>query len=348
MTMRSVSPEGIATMFHELPAPVRGPRRRDLDAARGLAILLVVVGHVVARDLPPGNGWYGELKRLIYLFHMPLFMTLSGITFAMSLPRFARWRDVAAFSARRIQRLMLPYLAFGVAIIVGKLVMARWVHVDNLPTGSWRDFALLLLVPAQSAAGFLWFVYVLSFYIAAVPALFHAAGRYPVVLLAAGVALAAWVDAPPVLMLDRVVEYLPFFALGMVLWQHAERWQRMGLAATAACIACFAALLAASFALDVPKWLAGAASVPAVLALAQHLPAGVERALGTVGVASLAIYLMNTIMIGLAKAALLLVMPWDGANFLLFFPVLLAAGSLLPMAIRRHVQRRWPAIGRYL
>ena len=61
----------------------------------------------------------------------------------------------------------------------------------------------------------------------------------------------------------------------------------------------FAALLAMSFWLDVPKWLAGAASVPAVLACMLYVPAGPKGWLILLGRASLAIYLMNTIAIGL-------------------------------------------------
>jgi len=73
--------------------PYEKPRSRllEVDAARGLAILLVVLGHVVARDMPAGNAWFAEVKAAIYLFHMPLFMVLTGITFALSVPRFAGW-----------------------------------------------------------------------------------------------------------------------------------------------------------------------------------------------------------------------------------------------------------------
>lgn len=46
-----------------LPLPLRTGRRLDLDAQRGLAIFLVVVGHAVARGRPRGNDWHAVLKR---------------------------------------------------------------------------------------------------------------------------------------------------------------------------------------------------------------------------------------------------------------------------------------------
>lgn len=52
-------------------------RLRYIDATRGFAIFLVVLGHV----LNIGMNNYDEnhfLHRLIYSFHMPLFFFLSG------------------------------------------------------------------------------------------------------------------------------------------------------------------------------------------------------------------------------------------------------------------------------
>lgn len=45
-----------------------------IDCARGIAILLVIVGHTVS----------GVLSGAIYSFHMPLFFIFSGITLKLS------------------------------------------------------------------------------------------------------------------------------------------------------------------------------------------------------------------------------------------------------------------------
>jgi len=325
--------------------PYEKPRSRllEVDAARGLAILLVVLGHVVARDMPAGNAWFAEVKAAIYLFHMPLFMVLTGITFALSVPRFEGWAEVARFSGKRVERLFLPYVAFGLLIIFGKLAASQVMHVDRPPEGTLDEVLRLLAMPNMSAAGFLWFIYVLSIYLLVVPALFHLFGRRPQLLLAAGIA-AAFVEWPMWFMLDRVAEYLAFFALGMLLWMHREAWRRISPAALWVSTLLFAVLLW----YDAPKWAAGAASVLPVLGWMQRLPAGLQRALGTLGLASLAIYLMNTIAIGVTKGLMLKVFPWDGANFLVYLPVLALAGLTLPMAVRRLAMRHFPRAARYL
>lgn len=338
---------GLHRLFGEMPYAKPAARLLDVDAARGLAILLVVIGHVVARDMPAGNAWYADLKAAIYLFHMPLFMALTGITFALSLPRFAAWGEVARFSLRRVERLFVPYVFFGLVVLFGKLAASRWLHVDNAPQELAGELYELLLVPGKSVAGFLWFIYVLSIYLALVPAFFQLFGRRPLLLFVAGIALqfAAW---PQLFMLDRVVEYLPFFAGGMLLWTGRELWLRAASRLAWPATVLFAALLAMSFWQEVPKWLVGAVSVPAVLAWMQAVPAAPRAWLVTLGRASLAIYLMNTIAIGLTKGLLLKLLPWHGINFLLYFPVLALAGIALPILLARAIARFQPRAARYL
>lgn len=323
-------------------------RQLDIDAARGIAIILVVIGHVVAREMPLDNAWYAVLKDVIYRFHMPLFMVLTGITFALSLPELGDWRSVAAYSQRKVGRLIVPYLFFGLLILAGKLLASHVVHVDNVPRGSLAEDVLALLVqPNRSAAGFLWFIYVLGLYFLALPAALRLVGRRPLPLfvLALAALLVPW---PHVFLLDVAFEYLPFFLAGMLLWLCRDRWVHIAIVPAALWGVVFVAALAAALPLDASKWVVGALSVPAVLALAQYLPDEMRRALARIGQLSLSIYLMNTLAIGIAKALMLEILPWDGINFLLFFPVLALAGVGAPIAVKRLVSRRLPALDRYV
>lgn len=49
-------------------------RNEYIDIAKGIAIFLVVWGHVIKYTLPTGNDIYN----LIYSFHMPVFFCISG------------------------------------------------------------------------------------------------------------------------------------------------------------------------------------------------------------------------------------------------------------------------------
>ena len=309
--------------------------------------MLVVLGHVVARDFPRGNEWYEELKELIYRFHMPLFMTLTGISFGLSLPAFASWREVLAFSWKKAERLIVPYFLFGLLILAGKLIASRYVYVDNVPAGNVDDVLRLLLEPGSSAAGFLWFIYVLAIYFALLPAFFHLIGRRPVLLLVLSLAAQAF-DWPAMFMLNRVVEYLPFYSGGMTLWIYRARWRNLSWRSAWLFWLVFAGLLAAAIPWGLPKWLVGAAAVPATLALTQKCGEAFRAMWAWVGQRSMSIYLMNTIAIGLAKAALLKFMPWHGMNFLIFFPLLTLAGLGGPLLIKSWIARWSKVLDRYV
>jgi fucose 4-O-acetylase-like acetyltransferase len=346
------SPERKRSLLEALAAPLAGrvklARQTDIDAARGMAIILVVLGHVVAREMPQGNAWYGVMKQLIYQFHMPLFMALTGITFALSLPRFADWRSLAAFSRRKVARLLVPYLVFGLLILAGKLIASRYMYVDNVPKGSLgADLAALLVQPNKSAAGFLWFIYILGLYFLVLPAALQLAGRrvWPLLLVAL---LALAVPWPQAFLLHEAFYYLPFFLAGMLLWICREHWEHIGRAATAAWLVVFGVAVALSIPLALPKWFVGALSVPAVLGLAQHLPRATRLWLGWIGGLSLSIYLLNTLAIGIVKALMLQVAPWDGPNFLVYFPLLLLAGVGVPILVKQFVGRRLPRLNAYI
>jgi len=124
--------------------PARDPL---LDYAKGVAILLVIVGHAIqASDADFDTNL---TFRLIYSFHMPLFIFLSGMVTAFWLRKFLAaesWR--AAFALMRLDlvhkvvRLLLP---FWVWVAVKYLLGSRdtsfldyaWMHVAAPDYGLW-------------------------------------------------------------------------------------------------------------------------------------------------------------------------------------------------------------------
>lgn len=67
-----------------------------LDFSRGIAILLVILGHMVP---------FSEVKTIIYSLHMPLFFIISGILFENNKKILSK-----RFLISRIKRLILPYI----------------------------------------------------------------------------------------------------------------------------------------------------------------------------------------------------------------------------------------------
>jgi fucose 4-O-acetylase-like acetyltransferase len=128
-------------------------RSLTVDVAKGLGILLVVLGHnVVFRE-----GMHTAYEA-IYLFHVPLFFFLSGVTFRYATP-------VVAFQ-KRFRSLLVPYFAMGAVAMAFCAVTAQpSMAVDELTgvlygTGYTLRFTPLwfltcLFVVSMSATGLL-------------------------------------------------------------------------------------------------------------------------------------------------------------------------------------------------
>jgi fucose 4-O-acetylase-like acetyltransferase len=318
-----------------------------LDRAKGVAILLVVLGHVVAREPPADNAWYVWLKGAIYQFHMPFFMVLSGFTVFHTGAAFAApgtwpglWRD-------RALRLLLPYVAFGLLVVGVKLAAQPFLHVDN-PVGGNLFAAIgdLFWTTPRSPAVSIWYLFVLFWFVVLTPPLLRLL-RSAWLLLCVAIVLYA-MGGYPRAFADRIAGYYVFFVLGGLLALHAtralaliDRWGWLAWPPLALVLVQFPhAWFGIGFT------LAGVLSVPALLWLVRLPLLARETLLLRIGAWSFVIYLFNTLCIGFTKAVMLKLLPWDGPNFLLFLPMLMLAGTLGPILVREVALRPIPPLYR--
>lgn len=329
-------------------------RRRftEIDMAKGFAIALVVFGHVVAREAPAGNEWYVAAKQLVYQFHMPFFMFLSGAVFQATYAPIEGFASYRRYASKKASRLVPGFVLFSLLIWAGKAGATRFLHVDNAQSGGLDALLRIFTEPAVSVAASLWYVYVLLELQLVFPLLLALFGGSVAAVIAVAAALhvaSLAIDLPSLFAIDRFFEYALFFSLGFA-------WIRRYDALTALVsrrAVLFAGLFALSFA-SIEIWpdarsktVIGLCSIPALFALVASIPAGRARsALLLLGEYTFSIYLMNTIAIGFTKGVLLKLLPWDGANFLLFFPALFAVGLLGPVLLHRWVLVHLPALAR--
>jgi fucose 4-O-acetylase-like acetyltransferase len=86
-----------------------------IDSVRGTLIILVVIGHILPAPLNEDT-----IRQWIYLFHMPLFLALSGYVFPT--------RSLAQTVSRAWPRYLLPW-----AIASAAFLAARWAIEGRLP-----------------------------------------------------------------------------------------------------------------------------------------------------------------------------------------------------------------------
>lgn len=324
-------------------------RRLDLDRARGLAILLVVFGHVVAQQVPPGVEWYEPLRYAVYRFHMPFFLYLSGTVVVLSGLLATEPGSWPALLHKRAVRLLVPFFAIGLIILSAKLVALQLVHVDNPPEGLAGGLRDLFWTTGSSPASSVWYLLVL-FLCTVVALVLRRLGVGAVGLVLFGLALQL-VEVPAIAYLDRFALHFVFFAAGIwvaerqdqalpVFEKHQMVWWlafgvSLGLAHGGWLDARWSMVV--SGLLCIPA-LHGATRLPPISRLDWPL---------VLGRYSMSIYLFNTLAIGGAKALLILAgFGWTAGWFPLHATVAMVAGLALPMLLKALVLRRVPVVDR--
>lgn len=90
-------------------------RNQRIDLLKGCLILLVIIGHIVL-----GHVHEQAVRYMIYSFHMPLFIGLSGYLIN---PEKLRQTPLIAFAIRYWWRVLFPF-TFGVRWLRAPLVRA--------------------------------------------------------------------------------------------------------------------------------------------------------------------------------------------------------------------------------
>ncbi|WP_079025093.1 acyltransferase family protein [Streptomyces leeuwenhoekii] len=175
--------------------PTGSGRQRDafFDNAKYLAIVLVGVGHAWGQILD-GNRTVETLYRVVYTFHMPAFIIISGY--------FSRGFDM---SPRRVKRLVtgvaVPYVVFEIAYSLHKRV------VDHDPQ---HDISLL------DPTYLLWFLCALFVWRLTTP-LWKTVRRPLPIALAIALLASMTPSIGNDLNMQRVLQFLPCFVLGLMM-----------------------------------------------------------------------------------------------------------------------------------
>lgn len=128
-------------------------RIKWVDAAKGMAILLVVYGHALEgthSNVQFNNLAYGYQHSLIYSFHMPLFFLLSGYFINSWLHR-----PTGIAIKQKVISLLVPYVVW--SILQGVLMVA--IHSKSTINRGWKT---LLWIPIEPLDQF-WFIYAMFF-----------------------------------------------------------------------------------------------------------------------------------------------------------------------------------------
>lgn len=97
------------------------------DLLKCIATVLVVIGHITilynAKKHPEMNTVFLEsVTTAIYIFHMPLFMAVSGSLYEIGFKK-GKYREFIPFVKNKLSRLIVPYLCVGFLFLLPTLVL---------------------------------------------------------------------------------------------------------------------------------------------------------------------------------------------------------------------------------
>lgn len=185
-------------------------RDLSLDFAKGALIVLVIVGHLIQYVIYRDDGfWYSPYYKSIYMFHMPLFMAISGYLSSRSLLQ----KSFTQAASDRAKQLLLPMLFWWTFMETAKLA-ALW-RAPSLTSG--------LLEFVDDFAGTYWFIWAtfISYLLLKISTRLNHQS-WVISGLAILVAL-----APLTFSISPLIRFTyPFFCFGFLLAQSRERWTR--------------------------------------------------------------------------------------------------------------------------
>ncbi len=184
-----------------------------INLAKAIGIILVVIGHFFPVNCP---AWYKALHDVIYSFHMPLFMFASGYIYFATLKAV----EYHKFISKKIKRLLVPYWSISVLVISIKLISGNSsLQLDHPVTA----FSYVEMLYSPAAGGFLWFVFALFIIFAIIPFFKTPESRlslFVVSLVLKYLPIAITFKYPAIFCLDYVINYLPYFMLGIIVLEH--------------------------------------------------------------------------------------------------------------------------------
>ncbi len=332
-------------------APAVGSRLDWLDIARGLGIVLVVIGHALGGliDSPIGGEVpaFRALFFWIYTFHMPLFFLASGVLVA---PRLDKNPD--GFRRSLWSNIAKPYFLW--SFIQFTLIYAAG-SVVNAPVD--RYWPVILALPWKTVSQF-WFLHALFMLHLLSLTSWRALGPAAFLLLTLALKpLSQTVPVPDFLRL--AANQAPYYGLGVVIGTAglARAFVDRSIAFRLALLPLAAALIAVAFQVvpglrpDIPYATAKAAglanlawqpqALPAALAgtaalvgLASLLTGRLGRSLGFLGRRSMAIFILHIMAVAGTRIICLKIFGLTDATMVLVLSTLIGlAGPLVAYAV---------------
>lgn len=191
----------------------------EWDLLKVIATILVIIGHITILYKSGGsfpqleNNLLSKITDIIYLFHMPLFITISGAVYAISV-KAGKYNNQQNFIYNKFKRLLIPYYFAAIAFLVPTILCLNLNHhITNL------EYCLNILIGIDCKH--LWYLWAL-FDIFIINLLCNNTNKkenitYLIISILISLLSAYYHLEIKIFSLGMAIYYLPYFFLGKLL-----------------------------------------------------------------------------------------------------------------------------------
>lgn len=303
----------------------------DIDRTKGFAIALVVWGHIPNASISAPTQWYYTSISAIYAFHMPLFMYLSGFVFFLVGGPERFWNAPLRQFLSRFDRLIVPFIFFMLLIVSGKYFASTISGVSD-PVNSIGDGLLKVITNTpDNPLLSIWYLLVLFVYTLATPLLWRLGNKKLYLLVLCGI-LGWMVVLPEDFYLKRISNYFIFFVIGGLFATNRHIMLRIVQKFYIWFLVIFFVVLFLWHDSKYALLICGISSIFALHGLFLQPYWHKDKLWLALGRYSMAIYLLNTIFIGVAILFLAPLLSNSLSHFFLAVLMLFLLGLLGPIA----------------
>lgn len=120
-------------------------RFASIDIAKGIGIVLVVIGHLIGVTGYEASG-LTYAKSFLYQFHVPLFFFLSGLFFNPD----EKWKP---FLIKKLKRLYLPFVIANLFFLLCDVILRAICSIPIVPLDDFKHAVKIILQLAVSPMG---------------------------------------------------------------------------------------------------------------------------------------------------------------------------------------------------
>jgi fucose 4-O-acetylase-like acetyltransferase len=343
-SMSAGSGNAIAPSSHAAANSQARSRADWVDAARGVVMSFVVIGHAIAglyaAGVLTGSFPWDEVHHYLGTFRMPAFALLSGLFVQRRL-----LKGRSSFVTACVQKIAWPYMLWST---VQLLIIGMLGSLVNAPYEfSWTRIPLLLIEPASQ----FWFLQALFLFHLTAIWIVPSFGAKTLLYLGFGVLLVNQVflgsslapEQPPITFYYADLAW--YYALGVWLGAALPKVRLSRLDAGLAMIVAWAAWFLFTHAISgqlssgwqAPVILSSVAGIIACLCTAQWAAAGGDKILPFLGRNSMAILVLHVLFVAGLRIVLTRGLGWTEPVSLL--GVCIAGGLLGPLCIKALADR---------